>query len=114
MDVSFTERLVDCLDSYIGQMHRLTARSPHVAELTESKEALAATIYADFEVQMKGLITSALNEAGIVQKGAADMFFAAAVGALRTGDIAEKPYRARLAALVDTRRRRSSAAAARD
>jgi hypothetical protein len=30
------------------------------------------------------------------------MFFAAAIGALKTGDIAERPYRARLGALVDT------------
>jgi AcrR family transcriptional regulator len=95
------ERLVDCLDSYIGQMHRLTMQSPHVAELSESKEALAATIYARFEVQMRGLIRSALDEAGIVSKGAADMLFAAAIGALKTGDAAKKPYRARLTALVD-------------
>ena len=97
-----TERLVDFLDSYVGRMHRLTAQSPHVAELTESKETLAATIYADFNSQMKALIAAALNQAGIARKGTAEMFLAAALGALRTGDIAEKAYRARLAALVDT------------
>jgi AcrR family transcriptional regulator len=97
-----TERLVDFLDSYIGHMHRLVAHSPHVAELTESKEALAATVYANFDFQMRGLIRTALNESGITRKGAIDMFLAAALGALRTGDIAEKPYRARLAAVVET------------
>jgi hypothetical protein len=51
---------------------------------------------------MKGLMRAALNEAGIACKGAAEMFLAAALGALRTGDIAEKAYRTRLAALVDT------------
>lgn len=51
---------------------------------------------------MKELIRTTLNEAGIARKGAADMFLAAAFGALGTGDIAEKPYRARLAALVET------------
>jgi hypothetical protein len=83
-------------------MHRLTAQSPHVAELTETKEALAAMIYTDFNFQMKGLIRAALNKEGIARKDAADMFLAGALGALRTGDIAEKPYRARLAALVGT------------
>jgi AcrR family transcriptional regulator len=96
------ERLVDFLDTYIGQMHRLIAQSPHVAELRESKDTLAATIYANFDFQMKGLIRTALNEEGIARKGAADMFLAAALGAVGTGDIAEKPYRGRLAALVDT------------
>jgi AcrR family transcriptional regulator len=99
---SLTERLVDFLDGYIGHMHRLIGQSPHVAELSESKEVLAATIYANFDVQMKELIRTALNDAGIARKSAADMFLAAALGALRTGDIAQKPYRARLAALVDT------------
>jgi AcrR family transcriptional regulator len=97
-----TERLVDFLDIYIGQMHRLIAQSPHLAELRESKETLAVTIYANFDLQIKGLMRTALNEAGITRKGAVDMFLAAALGALGTGDIAEKAYRARLAALVDT------------
>jgi len=97
-----SERLVDFLDGYIGRLHRLIAQSPHVAELTESKEALAATIYANFDFKMKGLIRTALNEAGITRKGAPDMFLAAALGALRTGDIAEKAYLTRLTALADT------------
>jgi AcrR family transcriptional regulator len=97
-----TERLVDFLDCYIGHLNRLTAQSPHIAELMESKEALAATIYADFESQMHALIRTALQGAGIARKGASDMFFAAAIGSLKTGDIAERPYRTRLGALVDT------------
>jgi AcrR family transcriptional regulator len=97
-----TERLVEVLDSYIGWLHRLTAQSPHIAELTESKEVLAASIYADFESQMEALIQTALKDARIAGKGASEMFFAAAIGALKTGDIAERPYRARLGALVDT------------
>jgi AcrR family transcriptional regulator len=96
------ERLVEVLDSYIGRLHRLTAQSPHIAELTESKEVLAASIYADFEFQMQALIRTALKDANIAKKGASEMFFAAAIGALKTGDIAERPYRVRLAALVDT------------
>jgi hypothetical protein len=63
---------------------------------------LAATIYADFESQMHTLIRAALQGAGIARKGASDMFFAAAIGSLKTGDIAERPYRTRLGALVDT------------
>ena len=49
---SITARIVGCLDAYIGSMHRLTAQSPHVAELSESKEALAASIYGDFNRKM--------------------------------------------------------------
>jgi AcrR family transcriptional regulator len=97
-----TERLVGVLDSYIGRLHRLTAQSPHIAELTESKGVLAASIYADFESQMQALIRTALNDSRIAGKGACEMFFAAAIGALKTGDIAERPYRVRLGALVDT------------
>jgi AcrR family transcriptional regulator len=96
------ERLVDFFDSYIGHLHRLIAQSPHIAELTESKEVLAATVYADFESRMQALLRTALQEGGIVRKGASDMFLAAAIGALKTGDIAERSYRARLGALVDT------------
>src|SRR5882757_9813170 len=34
---SITPQIVGCLDAYIGSMYRLTAQSPHVAELTQSK-----------------------------------------------------------------------------
>ncbi len=99
---ALTGRLVGFLDAYVGEMHRLVAQSPHVEELTLSKESVAAATYAEFNLQMKGLLRGVLNSAGVDHKGAGDMFLAAALGALRTGDIAEKPYRARLTALVDT------------
>ncbi len=36
----------------------------------------------------------------MAQDGASEMFLAAALGTLRTGDIAQKPYRARLAGMT--------------
>ena len=98
---SITPRIVGCLDAYIGSMHRLTEQSPHVAELTESKEALAAAIYGDFNRKMKNLLGKVLQDDGIDRRDAVDMFFAAAVGTLETGNSAAKPYRARLTALTD-------------
>jgi AcrR family transcriptional regulator len=98
---AITSRIVSCLDAYIGSMHRLTAHSPHIAELTESKEALAAEIYGAFNRKMKDLLRKVLREGGIKRGDAVDMFFAAAVGTLKSGDSAAKPYRARLTALTD-------------
>jgi len=98
---SITSRIVGFLDAYIGSMHRLTAQSPHISELTESKEALAAGIYDAFNRKMGDLLRKVLKEDGIERADAVDMFFAAAVGALKTGDSAAKPYRARLTALTD-------------
>lgn len=98
---SLTSRIVDSLDAYIGSMHRLTAQSPHIAELTESKEAVAAAIYSTFNRKMRDLLRKVLKEGGIERADSVDMFFAAAVGALETGDSAAKPYRARLTALTD-------------
>lgn len=69
--------------------------------MTESKEALAAGIYGAFDRKMRALLRNVLREGGIQRADAVDMFFAAAVGALRTGDSAAKPYRARLRALTD-------------
>lgn len=90
-------RLVEFLDCYIGQPHRLVEASPHVRELTASKEAITAAGYADHDRKMKVLLGGLLNEAGIVDHDAAiNMFIAAALGALKTGDIAENAYRARL------------------
>jgi hypothetical protein len=83
-------------------MHRLTERSPHVAELTESKFAHAAEIFSAFDRQMKELVRGFLIENGIADDGAVEMFVAAAIGATMVGDTAEAPYRARLTALVDT------------
>jgi AcrR family transcriptional regulator len=98
---SITSQIVGCLDAYIGSMHRLTAQSPHIAELTESKEAVAATIYDTFNRKMRSMLRKVLKDGGIERTDAAEMFFAAAVGTLKTGDTAEKPYRARLTALTD-------------
>src|ERR1700693_2944802 len=39
---SITLRIVGCMDAYIGSMYRLTAQSPHVAELSGSTEDLAS------------------------------------------------------------------------
>ena len=77
--------------------NRLTAQSPHVAELTQSKQALAAEIYGAFDRKMRDLLRKVLREGGIERADAVDMFFAAAVGTLKTGDSAAKPYRARRA-----------------
>jgi AcrR family transcriptional regulator len=98
---SLTPRIVGCLDAYVGSMHRLTAQSPHIAELTESKEALAAAIYGAFSRKMRDLLRKVLRDGGIDRGDAVEMFFAAAVGTLETGDSAAKPYRTRLTALTD-------------
>jgi AcrR family transcriptional regulator len=98
---SGTSRIVGCLDAYIGLMHRLTAQSPHIAELTESKEALAAAIYGAFNRKMRDLLRKVLRDSGIERGDAVDMFFAAAIGTLKTGDSAAKPYRTRLTALTE-------------
>jgi AcrR family transcriptional regulator len=98
---SITPRIVGCLDACIGSIHRLTAQSPHIAELTESKEALAATIYGAFNRKMRDLLRKVLRDGGIERGDAVDMFLAAAVGTLKTGDSAAKPYRARLTAVTD-------------
>ena len=98
---SNASRIVGCLDAYIGSMHRLTAQSPHIVELTESKEALAAAIYGAFNRKMGDLLRKVLRDSGIERGDAVDMFFAAAIGTLKTGDSAAKPYRARLTALTE-------------
>jgi AcrR family transcriptional regulator len=98
---SLTPRIVGCLDAYIGSMHRLIAQSPHIAELTESKEALAAPIFGAFNREMRNLLRKVLRDGGIERTDAVEMFFAAAIGTLKTGDSAAKPYRARLTALTD-------------
>jgi AcrR family transcriptional regulator len=98
---SITPRVVGCLDAYIGSMHRLTAQSPHIAELTESKEALAAAIYGALDRKIRDLLRKVLRDGGIERGDAVEMFFAAAVGTLKTGESAAKPYRARLTALTD-------------
>jgi AcrR family transcriptional regulator len=98
---SITQQLVGCLDAYIGSTHRLVAQSPHIADLTESKEALAAAAFGALERKLKDLLRTVLRGEGIERHDAVEMFFAAAIGTLRTGDSAGKPYRARLTALTE-------------
>jgi AcrR family transcriptional regulator len=98
---SVTQKLVGCLDAYIGSTHRLVAQSPHTAELTESKETLAAAIHSALQRKMKDLLRTLLCGAGIERTDAAEMLFAAAIGTLKTGDSAAKPYRARLTAVTE-------------
>ena len=42
LPVPLGERLVGILDAQIGALHRLVEHSPHVRELTETKQAMAA------------------------------------------------------------------------
>jgi len=98
---SITDQLVGCLDAYIGSTHRLVAQSPHIAELTESKEALAAATFGTLHRKMKDLLRTVLRRGGIERTDAVEMFLAAAIGTLKTGDSAAKPYRARLTALTE-------------
>jgi AcrR family transcriptional regulator len=95
-----TERLVAFLDEQVGAMNRLLARSPHAAELIESKHALAALVFESFHAKGREMLAALLHEEGIRRRDAPEMFVAAAYGALRTGDLSEEAYRARLAALV--------------
>ena len=95
------ERLVAFLDCYVGETQRMIAQSPHVAELTASKEAIAAAAYEAHDGRMASLLTGLLEEAGVAHDAATEMFTAAAMGTLRTGDIAEEPYRARLAMITN-------------
>jgi AcrR family transcriptional regulator len=97
-----TERLVGILDCYIGASHRLVAQSPHIAELTVSKEALSASAFDTLDRQIRSLLGGLLNEAGITHDGATEMLLAAGQGTLHTGDCDEQPYRTRLTAMVDT------------
>ena len=95
-------RIVEVLDCYIGRMHRLIAESPHIAELTASREALATQAFQTLDGQIRALLSAVLGEAGIDRDDAAAMFIAAGLGTLQTGDAAAQPYRARLSAMVDT------------
>jgi AcrR family transcriptional regulator len=96
-----SQRLVGMLDCYIGAPHRLVAQSPHIAELTKSKEAHSAAVFDALDTQIRSLLSAVLGEAGITLDGAAEMLLAAANGTLHTGDFAEQPYRSRLIAMVD-------------
>jgi AcrR family transcriptional regulator len=97
-----TQRLVGMLDCYIGAPHRLVTQSPHIAELTASKETLSAAAFDTLDRHIRSLLGSLLREAGITRDGAIDMLLAAGQGTLHTGDCAEQPYRTRLTAMVNT------------
>jgi AcrR family transcriptional regulator len=95
-------RLVGILDRYIGATHRLVAQSPHIAELTTSKDALSAAAFDALDRRIRSLLSVLLGEAAITHDEATDMILAAGMGTLYTGDDAEQPYRARLTAMIDT------------
>jgi AcrR family transcriptional regulator len=95
------QRLVGILDCYIGAPHRLVAKSPHIAELTKSKDALSAAAFDALDTQIRSLLSAVLGEAGITRDGVDEMLLAAGIGTLHTGDCAEQPYRSRLAAMVE-------------
>lgn len=100
--VSLNEQLLELLDANVGFMHRLLEESPHMAELTETKETLAASIFATFDSQFKNLLRTHLSDNEIVREDVAEMFLAAAYGVIRTGDTSKEHYRIRLAVLIDT------------
>ncbi|MGH6985268.1 MAG: hypothetical protein ACRED9_00310 [Caulobacteraceae bacterium] len=94
-------RVVGYLDAYVGAMSRLLARSPHAAELIESKQALATPVFARFETRFQEALAALLRNGGIERSDAPLMFLAAAHGALKTGDLSEAAYRRRLTLLVE-------------
>src|SRR3989442_5151737 len=101
MPAPLAERLVGILDAEIGVLHRLVEHSPHVRELTESKEAMASATFATLDRDMKQLITTVLGEENIARQDAAEMFIVAAVGTTQSGDSSAELYRSRLRAIVD-------------
>ena len=101
MPAPLAERLVGILDAEIGVLHRLVEHSPHVRELTETKEAMASATFATLDRDIKQLITTAISEENIALQGAAEMFIAAAVGTAQSGDLSAELYRSRLRAIVD-------------
>ncbi len=99
---SLAERLAAMLDARVGALRRLLAQSPHVAELIESKATLASDVLTVHERRMNQRLRAFLRDGNIVHEGAPQMFVAAAIGALHTGDSSERAYRTRLLALVET------------
>jgi AcrR family transcriptional regulator len=101
MPAPFGERLVGILDAEIGVMHRLIEQSPHVRELTETKEAIASATFATLVRDINRLITTLISEENIARQDAVEMFIAAAVGTTQSGDTSAELYRSRLRAIVD-------------
>ena len=89
------------LDAVIGAPNRLLAQSPHASELLDSKRAFAAQALAAFHANIDAALRERLQQSGISAADAPGMLVAAAHGALKTGDLAEKPYRRRLDAIVE-------------
>ena len=94
-------RLVGILDAQIGVLHRLVEHSPHVRELTETKQAMASATFATLGRDIKQLITTVLSEEGIAREDAAEMFLVVAVGTAQRGDSSAELYRSRLRAIID-------------
>lgn len=92
---------VSFLDAVIGGPNRLLASSPHAAELLDSKAAFAAPALTRYHADIIGVLHDRLVAAGIEVQGAPEMLAAAAFGALKTGNLAESEYRARLTAMVE-------------
>jgi AcrR family transcriptional regulator len=101
MPVPLAERLVGILDAEIGVLHRLVEHSPHVRELTETKEAIASAAFATLDRDIKQLITTLISEENIARQDTVEMFLAAAVGTIASGDSEARLYRSRLRAIVD-------------
>lgn len=101
MPAPLGERLVGILDAEIGVMHRLIEQSPHVRELTETKEAIASATFATLVRDINRLITTLISEENIARQDAVEMFIAAAVGTTQSGDTSAELYRSRLRAIVD-------------
>jgi AcrR family transcriptional regulator len=101
MPAPLADRLVGILDAEVGVLHRLVEHSPHVRELTETKQAMASATFATLDQDMKQLITTVLSEENIAREDAAEMFLAAAVGTTQRGDSSAELYRSRLRAIVD-------------
>jgi AcrR family transcriptional regulator len=101
MPAPLGKRLVGILDAEIGVLHRLIEHSPHVRELTETKQAMASATFATLDRDIKQLITTVLSEENIARQDAAEMFLAAAVGTTQSGDSSAELYRSRLQAIID-------------
>src|SRR6266849_2548765 len=69
MPAALADRLVGILDAEIGVMHRLVEQSPHVRELTETKEAIASATFATLNRDIKGLINTVISEENIALQG---------------------------------------------
>jgi hypothetical protein len=93
-------RLLGFLDARIGALARLLDDVPELAGTLNADPAAAAVLRAH-DVRMNVLLRTALQDAGIQNDGAVEMFLAAAVEALRAGPLASEAYRGRLRIAVE-------------